>query len=668
MSKAPPLSSTPILPSIGQQCLFYWPIRRPVVHDSEGRSFCEGRADSRSENRRLIEYAPCRHGDSRHLQELPMNVSAYAAMLQHRDAALDLLAFLTGEHCKYHDLRELDVFDFFHVTTMFVSVPIFNFVKGDAESLSPVLASAWKIALGFQLVARAMTRECLSGEQNTPRTIEPEQVYDFANTKGYLFTKREACAAPPRMIVEAAEAILGRRKFTGARMETAKSEFCRAAGSYEILGSAAQHVVNHFIYDATFTLVGNFIADDARSLGRKAKLPLQRRERRVTLIDWFSAATIGNDQQQQDWKEISDLASRERTTSESIVESVDWFERSQNRCISSLESHLRFALDAEPLQADVLASLRFVDLTGVKVSRISAARPDGTACHEAVASIKGALQIENFLCEQLDSFARESSSRLDWNTARNTAELLGKYVNLIEAMASPGSEMLAYWAKELCADLYRAVSRLVSLVPMTHHRPLIELRDRVCHLSGGFNDYEFDTRPVDAGGWHWLPILDPFINRKNARALFVFPGKGRVLAWFLAFVLIHPSNKLEIVEDAHRETLLRNLERLSPKINVSLVGGLDKIETPSEFDLIVVDSVTAVGRLGQLGQTEWKLLKPGGLMIFLGLDHSEPPKFSQQDLDTERSIFMRNVFFAWKLPGEHPIRTKYSWSTLSGPV
>lgn len=138
----------------------------------------------------------------------------------------------------------------------------------------------------------------------------------------------------------------------------------------------------------------------------------------------------------------------------------------------------------------------------------------------------------------------------------------------------------------------------------------------------------------------WETCLKPFIHYPNVHGLEIGSFEGMSACWLLDHVLTHPLSKLTCIDLYFQESF---------EINVAQTGAMQKLikrvgdshqilaKLPSEiFDFVYIDGCHLADHVRQDAILAWRLLKPGGLMIFddyQWIDSSHPGQETYRGID-----------------------------------
>jgi predicted O-methyltransferase YrrM len=180
-------------------------------------------------------------------------------------------------------------------------------------------------------------------------------------------------------------------------------------------------------------------------------------------------------------------------------------------------------------------------------------------------------------------------------------------------------------------------------------------------------DYEFTSDWTTNRLVLWRPHVEPLRGRP-VRVLELGCYEGRASVWFLQNVLTHPSATLTVVDtflgseesgappvEGMFERFQRNVQRTGAAVKVSIlrsstVHALAELltEDPSEnqFDLIYVDASHRADDVITDAVLSFRLLKPGGLLIFDDYEWERRPSPLDRPkiaIDAFMTIFQRSL-------------------------
>jgi SAM-dependent methyltransferase len=140
-------------------------------------------------------------------------------------------------------------------------------------------------------------------------------------------------------------------------------------------------------------------------------------------------------------------------------------------------------------------------------------------------------------------------------------------------------------------------------------------------------EYEFNvdwfTRRIPV----WQQALEPYRGRPGLRYLEVGTFEGRSLFWVLEQILTNASSTAVGIDPylgkwgaSKEEIFRRNLERSGAGDRVKLIKGLSQVELRKlplqSFDIVYIDGSHAAADVLEDAVLAWRLLKPGGMLIF----------------------------------------------------
>jgi tetratricopeptide (TPR) repeat protein len=148
----------------------------------------------------------------------------------------------------------------------------------------------------------------------------------------------------------------------------------------------------------------------------------------------------------------------------------------------------------------------------------------------------------------------------------------------------------------------------------------------------------------------WRSVLQPFAHYPGVRALEIGSFEGMSACWILDHILTHPTASLTCIDRYFQEAFDSNVaqtgaiqtggDRLLQLCGDSheLLATLD----PNFYDLIYIDGCHLAPHVQQDAILSWRLLKPGGLLIFDDYDWTDPAHPGQE---TRIGIdaFMRSI-------------------------
>ena len=141
---------------------------------------------------------------------------------------------------------------------------------------------------------------------------------------------------------------------------------------------------------------------------------------------------------------------------------------------------------------------------------------------------------------------------------------------------------------------------------------------------GGTTEPSYTTDYVSSFGEDWTRALSPMAGRPGVRMLEIGSFEGRSAVWFLKHVLTDESSELICVDVFSRPGLEarfdHNIRLADPHGQVRKLKGksadvLANLDAAS-FDAIYVDGGHDAATVLLDAVLAWKLLKPGGILIF----------------------------------------------------
>lgn len=125
----------------------------------------------------------------------------------------------------------------------------------------------------------------------------------------------------------------------------------------------------------------------------------------------------------------------------------------------------------------------------------------------------------------------------------------------------------------------------------------------------------------------WTEHLSRFVN-VAVNALEIGSYEGMSTCWFLDYILTHPAAKLTCIDLYFQENFDVNIAKTgSAEKIIKLTGDSHQILaslSPESYDLIYVDGCHWAEHARKDAVLSWKLLKPGGLIVFDDYQWSDP--------------------------------------------
>jgi predicted O-methyltransferase YrrM len=192
--------------------------------------------------------------------------------------------------------------------------------------------------------------------------------------------------------------------------------------------------------------------------------------------------------------------------------------------------------------------------------------------------------------------------------------------------------------------------------------PEVAIPDNVAYR----RNYDFTTDWFTHHIRVWEAVMAPYKAKPGVKYLEIGAYEGRSAVWMLENVLTDPTAQLTAIDifDGPYEARYRsNIERSGAKDRVTTIKGSSQVEArklPLEsFDVIYIDGSHEKGDVLEDAALCWRLLKPGGLLIFddyrwMGLladgGIDKPTDFPKQAIDcfvqcfADRSTVVHNSF------------------------
>lgn len=137
--------------------------------------------------------------------------------------------------------------------------------------------------------------------------------------------------------------------------------------------------------------------------------------------------------------------------------------------------------------------------------------------------------------------------------------------------------------------------------------------------------HDWFAHNIPALATHLQDYVDSKVN-----VLEIGSFEGMSTCWFLEHILTHPQAKLTCIDTCYSEHFDPNVQKtgVSEKIN-KIVGNSHEVLarlTPESYDVIYIDGCHWAEHVRIDGVLSWKLIKPGGLVIFDDYHWSDPNK------------------------------------------
>jgi hypothetical protein len=121
----------------------------------------------------------------------------------------------------------------------------------------------------------------------------------------------------------------------------------------------------------------------------------------------------------------------------------------------------------------------------------------------------------------------------------------------------------------------------------------------------------------------WEAVLAPYKGRPGVNYLEIGAFEGRSAVWMLENILTAPTARLTVIDifDGPYEAKYRsNIERSGARDRVATIKGSSQVEAGSlpleSFDIVYIDGSHEKANVLVDAVLGWRVLKPGGLLIF----------------------------------------------------
>lgn len=167
--------------------------------------------------------------------------------------------------------------------------------------------------------------------------------------------------------------------------------------------------------------------------------------------------------------------------------------------------------------------------------------------------------------------------------------------------------------------------------------------------------YSFSTDYVSYVEPHWLHYLGEFQDRENFHLLEIGSYEGRSAIWFLEHLLTHPTSTITCVDKKFRDVFDANIQATGVGDKVTKLLGRSQTILPTlpphHYALIYIDGSHIAADVLADGCASWRLVKPGGLIIFddyrWGL-HKPPSERPKLGIDQFLDEFQAQVDVIYK--------------------
>ncbi len=173
--------------------------------------------------------------------------------------------------------------------------------------------------------------------------------------------------------------------------------------------------------------------------------------------------------------------------------------------------------------------------------------------------------------------------------------------------------------------------------------------------SAAYRNYQFThdwfTHNIDT----WESYLKPFTNYPNVHALEIGSYEGMSACWLLDHVLTHPQAKLTCIDLFFQESFELNIAQSgSAHKLIKLVGDSHAVLrtlSSETYDFIYIDGCHLADHVRQDAMLAWRLLKPGGLMIFddyQWIDPTHPGQETYRGIDAFLDIAKHHLAIVYQ--------------------
>ena len=219
------------------------------LRDRDGRPACAEGFLSDAAFARLVEQRRCPYSGSR--LGRPMNFSALRQISAFWEPILGALTLLRSRLAAASSGEALCLWDLRRASVAGVALPGYVFYRADAPlsdgELPPPLGATSKILFDVVTVIDGLAEQWIGSGASPWRMLEPADatlVLDAAEASGAFIGPRGVCAAPPRLIREALDALSRPRPESAARAEEIAAEigdvdaFFRYADAFSAMDAA----------------------------------------------------------------------------------------------------------------------------------------------------------------------------------------------------------------------------------------------------------------------------------------------------------------------------------------------------------------------------------------------------------------------------------------------
>jgi predicted O-methyltransferase YrrM len=135
--------------------------------------------------------------------------------------------------------------------------------------------------------------------------------------------------------------------------------------------------------------------------------------------------------------------------------------------------------------------------------------------------------------------------------------------------------------------------------------------------------YQFTSNWFTANIPVWEKVLAPFRGEPGVQYLEIGLFEGRSAIWVLENILTHPSSRLtgiDVFQGPYKDLYFSNIERSGAADRVRTIVARSQLALrelkPDSFDINYVDGSHEPGDVLEDAVLSWRLLKPGGVLIF----------------------------------------------------
>lgn len=158
--------------------------------------------------------------------------------------------------------------------------------------------------------------------------------------------------------------------------------------------------------------------------------------------------------------------------------------------------------------------------------------------------------------------------------------------------------------------------------------------------AAAYRNYQFShdwfTHNIPA----WETHLKPFMHYPQVHGLEIGSYEGMSACWLLDHVLTHPQAKLTCIDLFFQESFEYNVAQTGAAQKlIKRIGDSHRVLRtlpPASYDFIYIDGCHLADHVRQDAMLAWRLLKPGGLMIFddyQWIDTSHPGQETHRGID-----------------------------------